>query len=48
MGANTTYYVKVPLVTYEWREVSALTAQDAKEQYPNAIEVKHWSEYETD
>ena len=48
MGANTTYYVKLPVIAYRWEPVSALTKQDAIDQYPNAIEVKHLSEYETD
>lgn len=46
MSANTTYYAKVPKITYEWIQVSALVADDVREQYPDAIEVLHWSQYE--
>lgn len=46
MSANTTYYARVPKITYEWIEVSALVAADVREQYPDAIEVLHWTEYE--
>jgi hypothetical protein len=46
MSANTTYYARVPRITWEWIEVSALVADDVREQYPDAIEVLHWTEYE--
>lgn len=52
MGANTTYYVKV-LKTHEvWIEVSALHADEAKEEamalpgVVTALEVEHWSIFE--
>jgi hypothetical protein len=41
MSANTTYYARVPRITWEWIEVSALVAADVREQYPNATEVLH-------
>ena len=46
MSANTTYYAKVPKVFYEWIEVSALTSADVKQEYPEAIEILHWTEFE--
>ncbi len=52
MSANTTYYVRCIVPREEWREISALTAQDARElaeQLGPTIstgEVLHWSEME--
>lgn len=46
MGANTTWYVKVPVISYEWKEVSALTKSAVYEDYPNAIEILHWTDFE--
>ena len=46
MSANTTYYARVPRITWEWIEVSALVAADVRERYPTATEVLHWTEYE--
>lgn len=45
MGAETTYYAKVPKVFYEWIEVSALTSSDVRKDYPEAIEILHWTEF---
>ncbi len=46
MGAETTYYVKVPVVSYRWEKVYALTETDAKLMVPQAVEIQHWSEFE--
>ena len=46
MSANTTYYVKVPRVFYEWVEVSAVTMDDVTHDYPEAIQILHWTEFE--
>lgn len=46
MSAETTYYVEVPVITYEWIKVSAITSTDALEKYPNARQVLHWSQVE--
>jgi hypothetical protein len=46
MGAETLYYVKVPIVTYRWEKVHAITEIDAKLIVPQAVEIKHWSEFE--
>ncbi len=46
MGADTKYYVKIPVITYDWVETYALTSDEAKEKYPSAIAVLHWSQYE--
>lgn len=48
MSANTAWYVKVPIIVYEWKEVSAVTKADVYEEYPNAVEIKHWTEFEDD
>ena len=41
MGANTIYYAKIPVVSYKWIEVSAVTSDEVREEYPNAVEVLH-------
>ena len=46
MSANTTYYVKVPKLLWQWIEVDALVAADVWEKHPQAMEVLHWTEYE--
>jgi hypothetical protein len=46
MGAETLYYVKVPVVGYRWEKVYALTEVEAKLIIPQAIEIQHWSEFE--
>ena len=46
MGAETLYYVKVPVVRYQWEKVYALTEVDAKLMVPQAIEIQHWAEFE--
>lgn len=46
MGANTTYYARIPYLTWKWVEVNALVAQDVWEKYPMASDVLHQSEYE--
>ena len=45
MSANTIYYAKVPKVFYEWIEVSAVTRSDVRHDYPEAIEILHWTEF---
>jgi len=46
MSAETTYYVKVPVVHFEWIKVQAVTGDEAMQKYPNAVEVLHWSQVE--
>lgn len=46
MSANTVYYAKIPILKWEWIEISALTASDVWEQYPTAMDVLHWKQYE--
>jgi len=46
MGAETLYYVKVPIVSFRWEKVYALTEVDAKLIVPQAVEIQHWSEFE--
>ena len=46
MSAETTYYVEVPVLSYTWVKVMAITADDAREKYPNAREILHWSQVE--
>lgn len=46
MSANTTYYARIPKLTWDWIEVDALTASDVWEKYPTASDVLHWTEYE--
>lgn len=46
MDAKTLYYVKVPIVRYQWEKVYALTEIDAKLIIPEAVEIQHWSEFE--
>lgn len=48
MGAETTYYVKVPVVTYEWKEVSAVTKDEALKQIPHGVDVKDVYAFERD
>ena len=46
MSAETTYYVEIPIISYNWIKVSAITADDAREKYPDAREILHWSQVE--
>ena len=46
MSADTSWYVKVPVVSYEWIQVSAITRSDVRREYPEALEILHWMEYE--
>lgn len=46
MGAETLYYVKVPIVSFRWEKVYALTEVDVKLIVPQAVEIQHWSEFE--
>ena len=46
MSANTTYYARIPYLTWKWIEVDALVAEDVWERHPMASDVLHWSEYE--
>lgn len=46
MSACTRYFIKVPVVTYEWREVYAVTSNEVREEHPEALEVLHWTEYD--
>ena len=39
MIAYVSYWVRIPKITYEWIETSALSKPDAMEDYPDAIEV---------
>lgn len=48
MSAETTYYVELPVISYTWIKVSAITADNVKEKYPDARAVLHWSQVETD
>jgi len=46
MSAETTYYVKVPVVHYEWIKVQAITADEALLKHPTGVDVLHWSQVE--
>jgi hypothetical protein len=46
METETLYYVKVPIVSFRWEKVYALTEVDAKLIVPQAVEIQHWSEFE--
>ena len=46
MSAETTYYARIPKLTWEWIAVSAVVADDVWKQYPTASDVVHWSVYE--
>lgn len=46
MSADTTFYVKIPVTTYDWVKAYGITSDDILRLYPNAVEVKHWSEFE--
>lgn len=46
VSANTVYYARIPKLTWEWIEVSALVAEDVWEKYPTASDVLHWTQYE--
>lgn len=52
MSANTQWYVRVLVGAEEWKEIYAITSEDAKfeaSQLPDVmrvLEVKHWSEVE--
>lgn len=46
MGANTTYYARVPKVFWEWIQVSALDSEAVLDQHPDATEVLHWTQFE--
>lgn len=45
MSSETIFFVKVPRVYFEWIPAKGVTKEHVQLNHPNAIEVKHHTEF---